>query len=175
MRNDDYWGPKPAFKYVRIRIIPEQATQIAELLSGGVDIIKAVPPDQMDVINKSGQARTASSPILRTAMLQLDQAARGGPNPFTDRRVRQAANLSADMDSIIQHVLNGLGDRVATGVNPMAFGWDPNLKPYKQDWRRPRSSSPRLAIRTAWTSSSTRVRRSSSRPSSRPTRPSSPT
>src|SRR5580765_5341775 len=43
VRNDDYWGPKPFFKYVRIRIIPEQATQIAELISGGVDIIKAVP------------------------------------------------------------------------------------------------------------------------------------
>jgi peptide/nickel transport system substrate-binding protein len=133
VRNDDYWGPKPYFKYVRVRIIPEQATQIAELVSGGVDIIKAVPPDQMDVIDKSGQARTASSPILRTAMLQLDQASRGGPNPFTDRRVRQAANLAVDADGIIKHVLNGLGDRVATGINPMAFGWDPNLKPYRQD------------------------------------------
>jgi peptide/nickel transport system substrate-binding protein len=133
VRNDDYWGPKPYFKYVRVRIIPEQATQIAELVSGGVDIIKAVPPDQMDVIDKSGQARTASSPILRTAMLQLDQAARSGPNPFTDRRVRQAANLAVDADGIIKHVLNGLGDRVATGINPMAFGWDPNLKPYRQD------------------------------------------
>src|SRR2546426_487164 len=133
IRNEDYWGPKPAYKYARVRIIPEQATQIAELMSGGVDIIKAVPPDQMDVINKSGQARTATSPILRTAMLQLDQAARSGPNPFTDRRVRQAANLAVDVDAVIKFVLNGLGDRVATGVNPMAFGWDPNLKPYKQD------------------------------------------
>jgi len=133
VRNDDYWGPKPAFKYVRIRIIPEQATQIAELLSGGVDIIKAVPPDQMDVISKSGQARVSVTPILRTAMLQLDVAARSGPNPFTDKRVRQAANLATDMDGIIKHVLNGLGDRTATAVNPMAFGWDPNLKPYKQD------------------------------------------
>ena len=59
VRNEDYWGPKPAFKYVRVRIIPEQATQIAELISGGVDVIKAVPPDQMDVINKSGIARTS--------------------------------------------------------------------------------------------------------------------
>src|SRR5256712_287489 len=133
MRNDDYWGPKPAFKYVRIRIIPEQATQIAELISGGVDIIKAVPPDQMDVINKSGQARTSTSPILRTAMLQLDQAGRSGKNPFQDKRVRQAANMAPDMDGIIKHVLNGLGDRVATTVNPMAFGFDPTLKPYKQD------------------------------------------
>src|SRR2546422_585221 len=136
VRNDDYWGPKPYYKYVRIRIIPEQATQIAELLSGGVDIMKAVPPDQMDVINKSGAARTATSPILRTAFLQLDQAARGGPNPFTDKRVRQAANLAVDQDAIIKHVLNGLGDRTATTINPMAFGYDPNLKPYKQDQDR---------------------------------------
>ena len=133
VRNDDYWGPKPAFKYVRIRIIPEQATQIAELISGGVDIIKAVPPDQMDVINKSGQARTATSPILRTAFLQLDQAGRSGPNPFQDKRVRQAANMAVDIDSIIKHVINGLGDRTATTVNPMAFGFDPSVKPYKQD------------------------------------------
>ncbi|MBI4607394.1 MAG: hypothetical protein HY726_00110 [Candidatus Rokubacteria bacterium] len=136
VRNDDYWGPKPAFKYVRVRIIPETATQIAELISGGVDVIKAVPPDPMDVFNKSGVARTSTSPILRTAFLQLDQAARSGPNPFTDRRVRQAANLAVDMDAVIKHVLNGLGDRTATGVNPMAFGYDSNLKPYKQDVER---------------------------------------
>ena len=118
---------------MRVRIIPEQATQIAELISGGVDIIKAVPPDQMDVIDKSGQARTVTSPILRTAMIQLDQSGRAGKNPFQDKRVRVAANLAPDMDGIIKHVLNGLGDRVATTVNPMAFGFDPTLKPYKQD------------------------------------------
>src|SRR5256884_2180879 len=131
VRNDDYWGPKPHFKHVRIRIIPEQATQIAELISGGVDIIKAVPPDQMDVINKSGQARTTTSPILRTAMIQLDQAGRSGPNPMQDKRVRQRANLAVDVDGIIKHVLNGLGHRVATAVNPMAFGFDPSIKPFK--------------------------------------------
>jgi peptide/nickel transport system substrate-binding protein len=119
-----------------VRIIPEQATQIAELLSGGVDIIKAVPPDQMDVITKSGAARVSTSPILRTAFLQLDQAGRSGDNPFKDRRVRLAANLAVDIDGIIKHVLNGLGDRTATAVNPMAFGYDPSLKPYKQDVER---------------------------------------
>ncbi|MBI2205318.1 MAG: hypothetical protein HYU41_15830 [Candidatus Rokubacteria bacterium] len=133
VRNDDYWGPKPALKYVRIRIIPDVATQIAELVSGGVDIIKAVAPDQMDVIDKSGQARTSSSPILRTAFFQIDQAGRTGKSPFQDKRVRQAANLALDADGIIKHVLNGLGDRVATAVNPMAFGFDPSVKPYKQD------------------------------------------
>src|SRR5438093_10273243 len=107
VRNDDYWGPKPAFKYVRVRIIPEQATQIAELISGGVDIIKAVPPDQMDVIDKSGAARTSTSPILRTAFIQLDQAGRSGKNPFQDRRLRVAANMAVDLDSIIKHRIKG--------------------------------------------------------------------
>jgi len=133
VRNDDYWGPKPAFKYVRVRIIPEQATQIAELISGGVDVIKAVPPDQMDVINKSGVARTSTSPILRTAFIQFDQAGRAGKSPFQDRRVRLAANLAVDVDSIIKHVINGLGDRTATLINPMAFGYDPSVKPYTQN------------------------------------------
>ena len=138
VRNDDYWGQKPHFKHLRIRIIPEQATQIAELLSGGVDVIKAVPPDQMDVISKSGQARTSTSPILRTGFIQLDQAGRSGKNPFQDRRVRQAANLAVDIDSIIKHVINGLGDRTATLINPMAFGYDPSVKPYKQDLEQAR-------------------------------------
>ena len=30
-------------------------------------------------------------------------------------------------------MINGLGDRTATTVNPMAFGFDPSVKPYKQD------------------------------------------
>lgn len=69
-------------------------------------------------------------------MLQLDQAGRSGDSPFKDRRVRQAANLAIDADAIIKHVLNGLGDRVATAVNPMAFGYDPSLRPYTQDLAR---------------------------------------
>ena len=60
VRNDEYWGAKPAFKHVRVRIIPETATQIAELISGGVDIIKAVPPEISSAIwvAVSGMMRT---------------------------------------------------------------------------------------------------------------------
>src|SRR5262245_5219276 len=83
-----------------------------------------------------GRARTSTSPILRTGFIQLDQAGRSGKNPFQDRRVRLAANQAVDVDSIIKHVINGLGDRTATLVNPMAFGYDPSLKPYKQDLAR---------------------------------------
>ena len=72
-----------------------------------------------------------------------------------DRRVRQAANLAVDVDAIIKHVLNGLGDRTATAINPMAFGFDPSSSPTSRTSRRPRSSSPTPASRTASTSAST--------------------
>src|SRR5260370_27229016 len=71
--------------------------------------------------------------MLRSSVLDLDRAGRGGPNPSPDGRARQAANLAIEADAAIKHVLNGLGDRVATVVNPMAFGFDPSIKPYKQD------------------------------------------
>jgi peptide/nickel transport system substrate-binding protein len=89
--------------------------------------------------------------------------------------VRIAANLAADQDAIIKHVLNGLGDRVATAVNPMAFGWDPALKPYKQDIARAKKLLEKPATPTAWISYSMRRLPPSSRAPNRPMTPSSPT
>ncbi len=53
------------------RVIPETATQIAELLSTGVDIIRAVPPDQIPAIEKLGVARVSATKILRVVFLQI--------------------------------------------------------------------------------------------------------
>ena len=157
VRNDDYWGPKPYYKYVRIRIIPEQATQIAELLSGGVDIMKAVPPDQMDVINKSGAARTATSPILRTAFLQLDQAARGGPNPFTDKRVRSGGEPGRRQRRHHQARPQRPRRPRRHRRQPDGLRLGPDPQAVQAGHRRaPRSSWRRPATPTAWTSSSTR-------------------
>ena len=65
-------------------------------------------------------------------MLQSTRRREAAPNLHRPLRA-PSPNLAVDSDAIIKFVLNGLGDRVATGVNPMAFGWDPALKPYRQD------------------------------------------
>jgi peptide/nickel transport system substrate-binding protein len=132
-RNDHYWGPKPALKYAKIRIIPDKATQVAELLAGGIDLVRALPPDQIEVLKASGNAYVTTAPVLRTAFIQLDSQARTEPNPFTDKRVRQAINYGVDIDKIIKFVLNGQAVRTANVINPLAFGHDPNVKPYPYD------------------------------------------
>jgi peptide/nickel transport system substrate-binding protein len=53
--------------------------------------------------------------------------------PSADKRVRQAITLALDVDEIIKGVLDGKAQRVATMLPSMHFGYDPSLKPVKQD------------------------------------------
>ncbi len=131
--NEQYWKGAPAIKTLVFRVIPETATQIAELLSGGVDIIRAVPPDQISAIGRSGVARVSTTQILRVVFLQMDGDGRAGKTPLTDVRVRRAINQAVNTDEIIQKVLGGLAVRTPAGTNPMAFGFDPAIKPYAFD------------------------------------------
>jgi peptide/nickel transport system substrate-binding protein len=137
-RNDSYWGPKPALKYAKIRIIPDTSTQIAALLSGGVDIVRALPPDQIEVVNASGMARHMIAPILRTAFLQLDSVGRSGKHPVQDVRVRRAMNHALNIDGYIKYILAGEADRTATVINPKAFGYDPSVPVYEYDPKKAR-------------------------------------
>ncbi|MBI2178756.1 MAG: hypothetical protein HYU38_10555, partial [Candidatus Tectomicrobia bacterium] len=135
VRNDDYWGPKPAIKNLVIRPIKESATQIAELLRGGVHVIRQVPPDQVDFINKSGAAMVRSAPVLRVVYLQLDQAGRDSRThkALMDVRVRRAIAHAVNVDTIVKHILQGRAMRSATGLSPLAFGYDNSAQPPKHD------------------------------------------
>ena len=131
--NEQYWKGAPAIKTIVFRVIPETATQIAELLSGGVDILRAVPPDQISAIGKSGAARVTATQILRVVFLQMDGDGRAGKTPLTDVRVRRAINHAVNVEEIMQKVLGGMAVRTPAGTNPMAFGFDRAIKPYAYD------------------------------------------
>src|SRR5262249_2562228 len=56
--------------------------------------------------------------------------------PVADKRVRQALAYAIDADAIVKEVLEGKGVRVATMLTKDHFGFDPQLKPIKQDVAR---------------------------------------
>ena len=60
---------------------------------------------------------------------------------MADKRVRLAMNYAVDVDALIKEVLDGKGMRVATMLTDKHFGFDPQLKPIKQDLGRTSSSS----------------------------------
>ncbi|MGH7264727.1 MAG: ABC transporter substrate-binding protein [Candidatus Rokuibacteriota bacterium] len=132
--NEQYWKPAPAMKTLVFRVIPETATQIAEILSGGVDIIRAVPPDQIPALEASPRVRVTTAKILRVVYLSMDAAGRASKTPVMDVRVRRAISHAVNVDEVMQKVLGGLAVRTnGAGMNPLAFGFDPEVKPYPFD------------------------------------------
>jgi peptide/nickel transport system substrate-binding protein len=133
-----YWGPEPAVKTLVFRPILDVGTAIAEMLAGGVDFIRLVPPDQISLVEASGRAYITTAPIIRVIFLNFDVAGRAGAGPVQNIKVRQAISHAIDVDGIIQHVLGGRGLRVGTIVNPMKFGYDASIKPVAYDPARAR-------------------------------------
>ncbi len=134
---DGYWkgSPKglPKIKTIVFRTIPETTTQIAELLSGGVDIIRNVPPDQIAVVKDSPNARISATKILRVNFLILDSAGRANKTPLMNQKVREAVAHAINVDEMLRKILGGYAERTATAVNPLHFGYDASVKPYPYD------------------------------------------
>jgi peptide/nickel transport system substrate-binding protein len=129
---DGHWRGKPAFKNLHFRAIPEVATQVAEIKTGGVDIIRNVAADIVPELKTHPIAYISSTPILRVHYVGLDMRV----PPFDKKAARQAANYAIDKTTIIQKLAAGLGRQVATVVQPPAFGFDPDVKPYPFDQKK---------------------------------------
>lgn len=131
-RFEEHWrGPAPIKTFI-IRVIPETATQVAELKSGGIDIMRNLPPDLMPDLKANPTTYVSAAPILRTHYVSLDMR----HPPFDKKEARQAANYAIDRQAIIDKLMGGLGKVVPTVVNPMAFGYDPSIEPYGYDPKR---------------------------------------
>ena len=126
---DGHWRGKPAFKHLVFRAIPEVATAVAELKTGGVDIIRNVNADLLNDIKNHPQTTISTTPILRVHYIALDMRSA----PFDKKAARQAANYAIDRQAMIQKMMAGLGRQVATVVQPAALGHDPSIQPYPYD------------------------------------------
>lgn len=139
--NDQYWQGAPKIKTLIFRPIPEDAVRIAALQNGEIDIAVNIPPHLANAIATHPKLFLSTAPSVRTIQLmyythQFDRQHKlvgPYPGPVADRRVRLAMNYAVDVDEIVRSVLDSKGVRVSTLLTPQHFGFDPNLKPIKQD------------------------------------------
>ncbi|MDQ3044400.1 MAG: ABC transporter substrate-binding protein, partial [Chloroflexota bacterium] len=137
--NLDYFAasPKgqPLASGVEFRFVPEAGTRVADLLSGGTDLVVTVPVDQVAAV-ENGDAEVVSQALSGTAFVRIatDFA------PFADARVRQALNYAVDVEAIIAALQAGNGSRLANLYpDERGLGFDPELAPYSYDPDRARS------------------------------------
>jgi len=129
-RNDDYWDGAPPLDAVVFRPITDANTRVAEMLSGGIDLMVEVPPDNLKQFQDDPNFKVYEQAGPHVWFLILN--AKEGP--FADKRVRQAVNYAIDKKSLVDNVLQGTAE-VAAGPTPPAFAWayDNKLQPYPYD------------------------------------------
>jgi peptide/nickel transport system substrate-binding protein len=139
--NEQYWKGAPRVKSLVFRPIPDDAVRVAALQNGEVDVAVNIPPHLATIIANHPRLFLSQAPSVRTIQLmyythQFDAQHKlvgPYPGPVADKRVRQAMNHAVDVDQVIKEVLDGKGIRVATMLTANHFGFDPQLKPVKQD------------------------------------------
>src|ERR1700740_2824592 len=135
----DWWGkPEHNLKEIVFTPIAADATRVAALLSGEVDVVEPVPIQDIQRVNASGVATVLNGPELRTIFLGMDQSrdellysSVKGKNPFKDIRVREAFYKAIDIEAIKSRVMRGLS-------TPSALMIAPELYPLSKDFTRPK-------------------------------------
>ena len=108
-RNSEYWANStkgiPQIENMVFRNLPDQATQIAELLRGEIDWIWRVPKDVAPRIARSPNLATTSGGSMRAYFLRIRTNGSGTAEPFKDMRVRQAVSHAINRDSIASAIM----------------------------------------------------------------------
>jgi peptide/nickel transport system substrate-binding protein len=123
-------GKPPTLDEITWKKLPEDATRVAALQAGEVDVAEALPYEYADQLKGAGMT-VISQPIAQTLTINLRSTIDG---PLKDAAVRQALNYAIDKEAIIKSILQGNGS-ISQGqlIGKDGFGFHPGLKAYPYD------------------------------------------
>jgi peptide/nickel transport system substrate-binding protein len=126
--NPEFWGQqKPSIKNVTFKWIPEHASRLANLKTGGIDLMEQVDPTSIQEINADSNLQAIAIPGGRRVLAGFNTKLK----PMDDVRVRQAINYGTDLETITRTIFGGATTRMRTFVNPP--NENPEVKGYSYD------------------------------------------
>ncbi len=123
--NEDYWGGAPSIATVTIRPIEEDATRLAALQAGEVDLITGLIPEYLAQVENSVAIHGLEFPWIRINT---------NTPPLDDVRVRQALNHAIDKEALAEALYGGYAG-VADGqiLTTGHFGYNSDVEAYAYD------------------------------------------
>lgn len=126
LKNENYWGAdKPVYDRITLKFLPDDATRIAALQAGEVDLITNVPPALVPEIEATEGLKIISGAGTRAHYLITDVT----KPPFDNELVRKAVARAIDRDALIKVLYQGYGVPIASIFIPQTFGYDPDIVP----------------------------------------------
>jgi peptide/nickel transport system substrate-binding protein len=128
--NEDYWGGRPNLDQIIFLDIPEITAKITGVLTGEIDIVIQVPPEQHLTIKQADDVQLISSPSWGNYMVWFnvfpENRTEGGPadrNPLADYRVRQAMFYAVNSQELANTIFDGIGVPARGPISSQVFGY----------------------------------------------------
>jgi len=135
VRNLNYWDKvETNVDEVVFSPIGADATRVAALLSGEIDMMQPVPVQDVARLRQNANLNILQGPELRTIFLGMDQARNEllfsnvkGKNPLKDVRVRRAFYQAIDIEAIKTRIMRGAATPTALMIAPGIKGFPADL------------------------------------------------
>lgn len=141
--NDGWWNEANKagnVESVTYTPLPNDATRVAALLSGQMDMVYPIPVQDIPRLEAAPNVKVIAGPEVRTMYLTMNQwkdtlpgSAVEGENPFKDQRVREAVYRAIDIDLINQRIMRGQATAAALMVAPGVNGFTDEIERYAYD------------------------------------------
>ena len=113
----DYWDKAGNIEEIVLSPIKNDATRVAALLSGDVDFIMPVPPQDLDRIKSTDGLKLVTMSGSRIITFQLNQQR----NPaLADAKVRQAMAYAYDNNGVVEKIMKGFAT-AASQMSPKGY------------------------------------------------------
>jgi peptide/nickel transport system substrate-binding protein len=122
-RFDGYFEGPAKVSGIVYRAIPEDATRVVEMESGGIDILYNLPPQDFDRLNKTPRVQAIDALFQATTFIGMNTKVK----PFDNPIVRQALNYAVDKQAIIEAVWFNRGAPASGPISPSIWGFDTTL------------------------------------------------
>ncbi|KFF48940.1 ABC transporter substrate-binding protein [Gammaproteobacteria bacterium MFB021] len=124
-RNPDYFADsplgQPKIGNIEFKVIPDQDSRVAQLMTGQVDWIWRVPADQAEQMQGMPGVTVASGETMRVGYLSFDAANREA-SPLSKLEVRQAINHAINRQGMADNLVRGGSRALYAPCFPAQFG-----------------------------------------------------
>ena len=118
-------GGRPYLDRLVYRVVPDPAARMAELRSGGVDLVPRISPSRVQEVRSSAELELVSYPSSEYVFVTWNQRR----DLFREPRVRRALTMAIDRPTLVESVRGGFGRVADAPMGPWHWAFDSTWAP----------------------------------------------